>query len=68
MSILAGTALLSACEKKTYEANERDAVVHISVVDEKGKPQPGAAVLIFDEKGYESFRMKTFMWQLCGRL
>lgn len=56
MSILAGTALLSACEKKTYEANERDAVVHISVVDEKGKPQPGAAVLIFDEKGYESFK------------
>lgn len=56
MSILAGATLLAACEKKTYEANERDAVVHISVVDEKGKPQPGAAILIFDEKGYENFQ------------
>lgn len=56
ISILAGTALLSACEKKTYEANERDAVVQITVVDDKGTPQAGASILIFDEKGYEQFQ------------
>lgn len=48
---------LAACDKKnSYEPNTKDAVIHIRVVDEKGKPQAGAAVLVFDEKGYERFR------------
>lgn len=59
IAIQAGALLcgLAACEKKpTYEANEKDAVAHISVVNEKGNPLAGAAVLIFDEKGYEQFQ------------
>lgn len=59
IAIQAGALLcgLAACEKKpAYDANEKDAVAHISVVNEKGDPLAGAAVLIFDEKGYEQFQ------------
>lgn len=58
VAIQAGALLLglAACDqKKNYEANEKDAVAHITVTDEQGKPQAGATVLIFDEKGYERF-------------
>lgn len=52
--LLAG---LAACDKKeSYEPTGKDAVAQISVVDEKGNPQAGAAVLVFDEKGYEQFQ------------
>lgn len=48
---------LAACDKKeSPEPTPKDAVAHISVVDDKGQPQAGAAVLIFDEKGYEMFQ------------
>lgn len=59
LAVLAGAMLLglASCEKKpTYEENEKDAVAHITVVDDQGKPQAGASVLIFDEKGYEKFQ------------
>lgn len=48
---------LAACDKtETAEPTAQDAVAHISVTDDKGNPQAGAAVLIFDEKGYEDFQ------------
>lgn len=48
---------LAACDKKeNVEPTTQDAVVHITVKDDKGNPQAGAAVLIFDEKGYEDFQ------------
>lgn len=56
LAILAGTTFLTACDKKTYDANDNDALVHFTVVDEKGKPQAGASILIFDETGYEQFK------------
>ena len=54
--ILAGMTLLSACDKKSPEPNERDAAIHFTVVDEHGNPQGGIPILIFDEKGYENFK------------
>lgn len=49
---------LTACNKKKekYEPIGKDAVAQIAVVDEKGDPQAGIAVMIFDETGYESFQ------------
>lgn len=52
----AGTLFLTACEKKNSDPNEKDAIAHISVVDEKGNPQGGMPILIYDEKGYEKFQ------------
>ncbi len=58
-TLQAGAVLLglAACDKKpAYEADAKDAVAHITVVDDKGSPQVGAVVMIFDEKGYEKFQ------------
>lgn len=54
--LLTGMLFLTACDKKGSEPNEKDAVAHISVVDEKGTPQGGMPVLIYDEEGYEKFQ------------
>lgn len=55
-TLLAGTLLFTACDKKEADPNEKDAVARISVVDEKGKPQGGVPILIYDEAGYEKFQ------------
>lgn len=57
-AIQAGILLsgLAACEKKNYEPDTKDAVVQITVVDDKGTPQAGMPVLIFNEQGYERFQ------------
>ncbi len=56
ITLLAGILLFTACDKKGSEPNEKDAVARISVVDEKGNPQGGVPILIYDEAGYEKFQ------------
>lgn len=56
IAILTGTVILTACGKKKHITNDKDALVHITVVDEKGAAQPGTLVMIFDEAGYEKFK------------
>lgn len=56
LATLAGSTLLAACDKKGHEPDDKDAVAYITVVDEKGEPQGGMPVLVYDEKGYEKFQ------------
>lgn len=53
---LTGLLSLTSCDKKGGEPNDKDAVARVSVVDEKGNPQGGIPILIYDEAGYEKFQ------------
>ena len=56
ITVLNGILFLTSCDKKNDSPNDKDAVARITVVDEKGVPQGGLPVLIYDEEGYEKFR------------
>ena len=56
ITVLNGILFLTSCDKKNDEPNDKDAVARITVTDEKGVPQGGLPVLIYDEEGYEKFR------------
>lgn len=56
IAILAGAALMTACKKDDVPPSEKDAVVQISVRDQKGTPINGTPVLIYDEEGYAKFQ------------
>lgn len=56
-SLAVGAFLFSACSKKTEDPNEKDAIVHFTVLDAQGKPLGGVPILIYDEKGYEDFKL-----------
>ncbi len=56
ITMAAGAFLFSACSKETYEPDNKDAIIHITVLDEQEKPLAGIPVMIYDEKGYEEFK------------
>lgn len=56
IALLAGAALMTACKKDDVPPSEKDAVVQISVRDQKGTPINGTPVLIYDEEGYAKFQ------------
>ena len=47
---------MTACKKDDVPPSEKDAVVQISVRDQKGTPINGTPVLIYDEEGYAKFQ------------
>lgn len=56
IALLACAAILTACKKDDVPPSEKDAVVQISVRDQKGTPINGTPVLIYDEEGYAKFQ------------
>lgn len=58
IALLAGAALMTACRKDDVPPSEKDAIVQISVRDQKGTPVNGTPVLIYDEEGYARFQKK----------